>query len=57
MISPKRIAILGSTGSIGVQALDVIRKYPALFRAQVLTARQSSEILIRQALELSLIHI
>ena len=51
MISPKRIAILGSTGSIGVQALDVIRKYPALFRAQVLTARQSSEILIRQALE------
>ena len=51
MISPKRIAILGSTGSIGVQALDVIRKYPALFRAPVLTARQSSEILIRQALE------
>jgi len=47
----KRIAILGSTGSIGRQALDVIRRYPALFKAEVLTARKSSETLIRQALE------
>lgn len=47
----KRIALLGSTGSIGGQALDVIRRYPALFKAEVLTARKSSETLIRQALE------
>ena len=47
----KRIAILGSTGSIGKQALDVVRRYPALFKAEVLTARKSSETLIRQALE------
>jgi len=47
----KRIALLGSTGSIGRQALDVIRRYPALFKAEVLTARKSSETLIRQALE------
>jgi len=38
----KRIAILGSTGSIGTQALDVVRRYPALFKAEVLTARKSS---------------
>jgi len=47
----KRIAILGSTGSIGRQALDVMRRYPGLFKAQVLTARKSSALLIRQALE------
>ena len=47
----KRIAIFGSTGSIGTQALDVVRRYPALFKAEVLTARKSSETLIRQALE------
>jgi len=47
----KRIAILGSTGSIGKQALDVVRRYPALFKAEVLTARKSSAILISQALE------
>ena len=47
----KRIALLGSTGSIGRQALDVIRRYPALFKAEVMTARKSSETLIRQALE------
>ena len=47
----KRIAILGSTGSIGRQALDVMRRYPGLFKAQVLTARKSSALLIGQALE------
>ena len=51
MTFQKRIAILGSTGSIGVQTLDVIRKYPRLFKAQVLTARKSSKLLIRQAME------
>jgi 1-deoxy-D-xylulose-5-phosphate reductoisomerase len=47
----KRIALLGSTGSIGRQALDVIRRYPRLFKAEILTARTSSGLLIRQALE------
>jgi 1-deoxy-D-xylulose-5-phosphate reductoisomerase len=45
----KRIAILGSTGSIGVQALEVIEKNPALFIAEILTANNNSELLIRQA--------
>ncbi|MDD4434938.1 MAG: 1-deoxy-D-xylulose-5-phosphate reductoisomerase, partial [Bacteroidales bacterium] len=51
MAYQKRIAVLGSTGSIGIQTLDIIRRYPGLFKAQVLTARKSSDLLIRQALE------
>ncbi len=47
----KRIAILGSTGSIGIQALDVIRKNPGQFRVEVLAARRSSKLLIEQAIE------
>ena len=34
----KRIAVLGSTGSIGTQTLDVIREYPERFKAEVLIA-------------------
>ena len=49
----KRIAILGSTGSIGIQALDVIRKNPGLFRVELLAARRSSKLLIEQAIEFS----
>jgi 1-deoxy-D-xylulose-5-phosphate reductoisomerase len=49
--SKKRIALFGSTGSIGTQALDVIRLNPSLFSADVLTAQQNDELLIRQALE------
>ncbi len=45
----KRIAILGSTGSIGTQALDVIASHPDLFEAYVLTANNSTERLIQQA--------
>lgn len=45
----KRIAILGSTGSIGVQALDVIQKNSDLFEAEVITANNNSELLIQQA--------
>lgn len=45
----KRIAILGSTGSIGVQALDVIQKNTDLFEAEVITANNNSELLIQQA--------
>jgi len=47
----KQIAILGSTGSIGTQALDVIRKHPDLFGVEVLTAQSNTEKLIRQAIE------
>jgi len=46
----KNIAILGSTGSIGTQALQVIDKNPDLFRAYVLTAQSSSTQLIEQAI-------
>ncbi|MBO7622732.1 MAG: 1-deoxy-D-xylulose-5-phosphate reductoisomerase, partial [Bacteroidales bacterium] len=44
-------AILGSTGSIGTQALDVIRQHPDVFEVELLTANNSSELLIKQALE------
>ena len=45
----KKIAILGSTGSIGTQALDVIEANPDLFQAYVLTAYNNVELLINQA--------
>lgn len=45
----KKIAILGSTGSIGTQALDVIKQHPDQFEARVLTAGSNAELLIAQA--------
>ena len=47
----KRIAILGSTGSIGTQALDVIKANPESFELEVLTAHNNADLLIEQALE------
>lgn len=47
----KRIAIFGSTGSIGTQALDVIAANPDLFSAAILTAQSNDELLIKQALQ------
>jgi 1-deoxy-D-xylulose-5-phosphate reductoisomerase len=47
----KRIAIFGSTGSIGTQALDVIRANPQLFEVEILTAHTNEELLIKQAIE------
>jgi 1-deoxy-D-xylulose-5-phosphate reductoisomerase len=47
----RRIAILGSTGSIGRQTLDVVRQHPDLFQVELLTANNSSELLISQAKE------
>ena len=47
----RHIAILGSTGSIGTQALDVIRQHRDLFDVELLTANNSSELLISQAKE------
>jgi 1-deoxy-D-xylulose-5-phosphate reductoisomerase len=46
---PKRIALLGSTGSIGTQALDVIARYPDEFVVEVLTAGNNIDLLISQA--------
>lgn len=45
----KRIAIFGSTGSIGTQALDVIKANPDKFSAEILTAQTNAELLIAQA--------
>ena len=49
----KRIAILGSTGSIGTQALNVIRRHADLFCAEVLCAGSNADLLIEQAREFS----
>lgn len=49
-MSQKRIAIFGSTGSIGTQALDVIKANPELFSAEILTAQSNDELLIKQAI-------
>ncbi len=46
----KRIAILGSTGSIGKQTLEVIANHPGEFAAEVLTARSNFNLLIEQAI-------
>lgn len=50
-IPKKRIALFGSTGSIGTQALEVIKANPQLFEAEILTAQSNEELLIKQALE------
>lgn len=47
----KRIAIFGSTGSIGTQSLDVIEANPDKFSVEVLTAHQNDELLVQQALK------
>ena len=47
----KRIALFGSTGSIGTQALNVIAANPDKFSAEVLTAQTNDELLIQQALQ------
>ena len=50
-MSQKRIAIFGSTGSIGTQALDVIAANPDLFSAEILTTQTNADLLIKQALQ------
>jgi 1-deoxy-D-xylulose-5-phosphate reductoisomerase len=47
----KRLAILGSTGSIGTQALDVVEANPQLFSIKILTAHNNVKLLIKQALK------
>ncbi len=51
MEKKKNIAIIGSTGSIGTQALEVIRENPEHFVAEVLVANTNADLLIKQALE------
>ncbi|QJX45809.1 1-deoxy-D-xylulose-5-phosphate reductoisomerase [Hymenobacter taeanensis] len=48
---PKRVTLLGSTGSIGTQALDVIRSQPGKFTVTALSAHSNAELLIQQAQE------
>ncbi len=50
-VNQKRVAIFGSTGSIGTQALDVIRGNKDIFHVEVLTAHTNDELLTAQALE------
>ena len=52
----KRIAILGSTGSIGRQTLDVVRQHPDRFRVEVITAGSNAALLAEQANEFSVPH-
>jgi 1-deoxy-D-xylulose-5-phosphate reductoisomerase len=51
MTEKKGIAILGSTGSIGTQALEVIEAYPEYFELEVITAGKNADLLIEQALK------
>ena len=51
MSERKGIAILGSTGSIGTQALEVIEAYPEMFDLQVITAQSNADLLIEQAIK------
>src|SRR5579885_2573317 len=48
---PKRIALLGSTGSIGRQTLDVVRRFPEYFHIVALAARSNVELLAEQVRE------
>jgi 1-deoxy-D-xylulose-5-phosphate reductoisomerase len=50
-MSKKVIAILGSTGSIGTQALEVIEANPEIFSVEVLTAQNNADLLIEQAVK------
>ena len=52
----KKIAILGSTGSIGCQTLDVVRQHPDRFQVEVITAGSNAALLAEQAREFSVPH-
>ncbi len=47
----KKLALLGSTGSIGQQTLQVIREYRSIFEIKVLTANENANLLIKQSIE------
>ncbi len=50
-MTKRKIAILGSTGSIGTQTLDVVRQHRDLFEVSLISARSSADLLIKQAIE------
>lgn len=50
-VQKRRLAILGSTGSIGTQALQVVEAHPEKFEVEVLTANRNAELLIEQAIK------
>ena len=47
-MQPQHLTILGSTGSIGVSTLDVVARHPERFRVVALTAKSSTDVLLRQ---------
>ena len=51
MSNIRKIAILGSTGSIGTQTLEVVDSYPEMFEVLVLTANSNADLLIKQAIK------
>ena len=51
-MSSKKIGLLGSTGSIGVQAIEIVKEHSELFEINLLTANNNAELLIQQALEI-----
>jgi len=53
----KKIALLGSTGSIGTQALEVIEKHPENFEIEVLTANNNADLLIKQVIKFKPNHV
>lgn len=53
----RKIAVLGSTGSIGRQTLDIAAEYPHLFEVYVLVANRSAELLVEQALQFKPRHV
>ncbi|MCC2546987.1 1-deoxy-D-xylulose-5-phosphate reductoisomerase [Hymenobacter sp. BT175] len=50
-LTPKRVTLLGSTGSIGTQALDVLRAHPGRFTVTALSAQSNATLLVEQARE------
>lgn len=51
MSNKKHIALLGCTGSIGTQALEVIRSHPDKFCVEVLASNNNADLLIKQGIE------
>ena len=57
MTEKKHIAVLGSTGSIGTQTLDVVRQHPDRFDIFMISANNSAELLVEQALAFKVPHV
>jgi 1-deoxy-D-xylulose-5-phosphate reductoisomerase len=47
-MAKKRLAIMGATGSIGTQALEIVAAHPSLFKAEILTAHSNADLLLEQ---------